>query len=479
MDWEANKNPEPTVEIKIHPEEPPLVPTIPDSLSSVSKPESVPGAGSILMDLDSWSQAPNNKDLHEKTDSTNQCYEEPELEGHDWLRRWLKYKGLANSEDLALHDFRGQKIEAPRIQLIRAKNFLADEDIDHTIDFEEKIGALVLYCEHLMKIHNDEDWEQDLGEVLSMILTHCLYNQFRDGKQTLTLNFPALSKQSMRLPQKSGPRLILAEGIKPKPGPIGPPKPKKEIYFKPPVFEQVPQDSARDPYIYTVMSIRYTNQIEGWAQWAKEHAVKESWSHKERFSRKDPIMPLPKNFNGPIVMDLMDEEMKDTWDTLRKYQKLDQALRRAEQKAPRECIRELIKCLDEGLAGKYSENETQLMPYAHEASILPDRVWTGLQSLKTREVEWLEYISLPVLTAENIVNRFDADERVFAKRMCRLVESRHPTKGAFFGNTDAKPYQNCLEALNRVCDGPVDRIRFDMKSLDMAHSLMNLFDVIE
>ncbi|KAH7153207.1 hypothetical protein EDB81DRAFT_882147 [Dactylonectria macrodidyma] len=134
-----------------------------------------------------------------------------------WLRNWLGPPGVDTSEDANLHDYNGWKIEAPKIMLIRAKNFLADEDVDRTVDWPTKFAELAEYFQYLEENLNGEDWNEDLYEAKKMLNTHWLFEQYHYGCPKLTLDFPNVwPAKSERLPLLPG--ALIVEDPK---GPIG------------------------------------------------------------------------------------------------------------------------------------------------------------------------------------------------------------------------------------------------------------------
>ncbi|KPM40355.1 hypothetical protein AK830_g6206 [Neonectria ditissima] len=123
----------------------------------------------------------------------------------NWLRRWSPSERIDTSRDVNLHNYKGWKIEAPKILLSRAKNFLADEDIDRTVDWSHKFAELAEYFDYLTKNYKGEDWGDDLFEARQMLRTHWVIEQFHYGEPELHLRFPkALPTKSKRLPPLPG-----------------------------------------------------------------------------------------------------------------------------------------------------------------------------------------------------------------------------------------------------------------------------------
>ncbi|KAL7927182.1 hypothetical protein ACQKWADRAFT_327108 [Trichoderma austrokoningii] len=119
------------------------------------------------------------------------------------------------SDDPPLQPYKGWNIEGPKIQLARAKNLLADCDIDRTADWEQKLAELTEYLAHLQsEAQGNEDWSQDLEDVLNMLEAHELFENYHYGNPQLILDFPTdvWPKQSKRLPPLPGPEITLRPG---------------------------------------------------------------------------------------------------------------------------------------------------------------------------------------------------------------------------------------------------------------------------
>jgi hypothetical protein len=122
-------------------------------------------------------------------------------------------RDLLVARDFALHEYMGWKIAGPKIQLRRAINFLADEDIDRTPGWERKCAALTEYFSHLLASHKDEDWGQDLAEAIRMLRTHRLFERYHYEQAPLSLDFVyQVPAQSTRLPRQPGPDIVLNLG---------------------------------------------------------------------------------------------------------------------------------------------------------------------------------------------------------------------------------------------------------------------------
>lgn len=114
--------------------------------------------------------------------------------------------------DSQLQPYKDWHIEGPKVQLARAKNFLADCDVDRTADRKHKIAELTEYLAYLgSKAQGDEDWFQDLEDVHDMLQAHAIFEDYHYGEQQLIVDFPTniWPTQSKRLPPLPGPDITL------------------------------------------------------------------------------------------------------------------------------------------------------------------------------------------------------------------------------------------------------------------------------
>ncbi|KAK6215062.1 hypothetical protein QIS74_08081 [Colletotrichum tabaci] len=122
--------------------------------------------------------------------------------GQDWLIEWLKRDRSTSEEDLRMIPYHGWRVHSPKVQLILIKNFLADEDMDRTMDWERKfaeIGEFLQYCLRREGV-TSRDWYVDLCECIGMLHMHWMFEQYHYGDKKLVVDFPAYSGVSTRLP---------------------------------------------------------------------------------------------------------------------------------------------------------------------------------------------------------------------------------------------------------------------------------------
>ncbi|KAH7179656.1 uncharacterized protein B0J16DRAFT_323135 [Fusarium flagelliforme] len=109
------------------------------------------------------------------------------------------------SLDFNLYPYKGWKVEQPRVLLHRARNFLADEDIDRTLNWSQKFAELTEYLSYLTHNYRGEAWGADLREVIEMLHAHSVFQKYHYGNPKLNLKFDtAWPKGSKRLPPLPG-----------------------------------------------------------------------------------------------------------------------------------------------------------------------------------------------------------------------------------------------------------------------------------
>ncbi|KAF4448878.1 hypothetical protein F53441_7766 [Fusarium austroafricanum] len=121
-----------------------------------------------------------------------------------WLEDYLKARG-GPRHDFNLYPYKGWKIEPPEVLLHRAINFLADEDIDRTLDWDQKFAELTEYFSYLLSNWQGEEWGAELHEAIDMLHTHWIFEQYHYGVPELNLKFDNVwPKHSKRLPPIPG-----------------------------------------------------------------------------------------------------------------------------------------------------------------------------------------------------------------------------------------------------------------------------------
>ncbi|KAL0935007.1 uncharacterized protein CTRU02_209598 [Colletotrichum truncatum] len=130
-----------------------------------------------------------------------------------WLADLVGREVTTSAEDHQMMSYRGWRIHSPKVQLARIKNFLADEDIDRTLNWERKFAEIGLFLQHCVRMPDAtrKIWYGDLRECINMLHTHWVFEQHHYGERPLVVDFPELSNISARLPPVPGGRSIVVE----------------------------------------------------------------------------------------------------------------------------------------------------------------------------------------------------------------------------------------------------------------------------
>ncbi|KAK4064616.1 hypothetical protein Trihar35433_8133 [Trichoderma harzianum] len=522
--------------------------------------------------------------------------------------------------DLQLQPYKGWYIAGPRIQLARAKNFLADEDTDRTVDWQRKFAELTKYFAYLKSIWQGEDWIFDLEEAINMQRVHQIFENYYYGKPELIVDPPTdlLPEQSKRLPQVPGSNIAFRGGSgveRNLPGPrrllhfdvasvhdrqyemsadvlrreylepyrkdsekfwaaspfaattvpanlaacenktyedcikggivktarflaskddlhpphqshdsalevnrealeafaqfrggkravlqqclnmfthnenlkmcetkqvLTLPEPPIEkkldmgIIYPHKIFANPDPKKSRDPWAYTRAYQWFKKEEQRWAEWTREHAIKESYDHKRLLRSDNPIMELPRNWKGPVLPDLMDRDMSRTYKFLRRCQKILQGLKRAKNRAPRDFIIGLLEAVNTGLAAKPTPEEMNMRFSEHEFETTDGGVTFAIANLRPTEAAWLEYIcqpsrNRPLELEESLGKRGE----IMLSRVTQMMQDINPF--SLFRDTEPKTMEKFLTELNATCGGKVKRYEFTEKDVkQLAPKLRDL-----
>ncbi|KAL7791698.1 hypothetical protein V8C43DRAFT_322399 [Trichoderma afarasin] len=514
--------------------------------------------------------------------------------------------------DLQLQPYKGWYIKGPRVQLAWAKNFLADEDTDRTVDWQRRFAELKEYFGYLSSIWQGEDWIYDLEEAINMLRVHQIFENYYYGKPELIVDPPTdlLPEQSKRLPQVpgsniafrggsgvqcnlSGPRRLLhvdvasvhdrqyempanvlrrdylepyrndsekfwavspfAATTKPAnlaacenktyedcmkggivntarflaskddihpphqshdstlrinretleafaqfrggkraalqqclnifnhgenlkmcktkrvltlPDPLVEKKLDMGIIYPHKMYADPPVKESRDPWAYTRAYQWFKKEEQRWAEWTREHAIKESYGHKRLLRSDNPIMELPRNWKGPVLPDLMDRDMSRTYKFLRRCQKILQCLKRAKNRAPRDFIIGVLEAVNAGLAAEPITNEMDLRFGEHELETADSGVTFAIANLRPSEAAWLEYIcqpsrNRPLELEESLGKRGE----IMVSRVTQMMQDINPF--SLFRDTEPKTMEKFLKELNATCGGKVKRYEFTEKDVKL------------
>ncbi|KAL7906191.1 hypothetical protein GGI35DRAFT_488000 [Trichoderma velutinum] len=520
---------------------------------------------------------------------------------------------------LQLQPYKGWYIEGPRIQLARAKNFLADGDIDRTVDWERKFAELTEYFTYLHSNFQGEDWIHDLKEAIDMLRAHWIFENYYYGKSQLIVDFPTdfWPEKSTRLPQLPGPNImfhaesmvqrdvsgprrllhvdvasvhdwqyempadvLIKDYLEPyrndskkfwAAGPFaditepanlpacenetyedcmrggmvktarflaskdgfGPPnqshdnalrvkrktlesfaqfrggkraalqqclnmfthdenrkmctpwrvlslpeppveeKPDPGIIYTSKMLANPPEKESRDPWAYTRAYQWFKKEELRWAQWTREHTIKESYDHKRWLQSDNPVMELPRNWKGPVLPDLMDRDMHRTYKFLRRCQKILQGLKRAKNRAPRDFIIGILEAVNAGLVAEPLTKEMNMRFNEHEYEST-DGITFALANLRPTEAAWLEYICQPSRNRpQELGESLGRRGEIMVSRVTQMMQDIDPF--SLFRDTEPKTMEKFLRELNVTCGGEVKRYEFTEKDVkQLAPKLRDL-----
>ncbi|UQC88497.1 uncharacterized protein CLUP02_14021 [Colletotrichum lupini] len=176
-----------------------------------------PSTASEASDVDMVDPGPEDADAAATTTTRNDGETSEDLRSRpydsQWLINWFRQDPATTEEDLRMIDYKGWRVPAPKLQLVRIKNFLADEDTDRTLDWKRKcaeIGEFLQYCIRMDGV-TEKDWYVDLREAISMLHTHKLFEDHHYGTKKLVVDFPKMGAVSTRLPPLLDGRDIVVE----------------------------------------------------------------------------------------------------------------------------------------------------------------------------------------------------------------------------------------------------------------------------
>ncbi|KAJ4261520.1 hypothetical protein NW762_006947 [Fusarium torreyae] len=516
-----------------------------------------------------------------------------------WLRNFINSRGGPKA-DFNLYPYKGWKIEQPKVLLHRARNFLADEDIDRTLDWSQKFAELVEYFSYLLHNWQGEDWGVELQEVIDMLQTHWLFEQYHYGQPKLNLKFDTeWPIETKRLPpllgveyiagkrdepkDDKGERRLLLNKIRPAidvhyklpsdllkkyvdvyaseapffwgfapdsvsprrelvklennafekcvfsdmsttatnieaneskfklecdkehfssdalrtfaklrgtrraaiqqtlnhldnaenmavcnawrtlilPPPKVPEQPDAGIILPVMQVANIPEKEARDPFSYTLGHKWFLQAERYWADWTREHSIKEAHGHKLWEQREAPVMDLPLNFRGPWVQNSMDSEMKKTLTLLKTCETLRERISIQKKVTKRQFLSDVVSSILKGLTGKHWREME--MPFKTEDFIPGSE---DLAYIRPKEEDFLQLLGEPSMTQGACV-----DLRTEYKDYALIPEDGPRSKifqqraeNVFFGkgtkHRSRYDLDDFLVEINRDCGGPVQRWRF-------------------
>lgn len=123
-----------------------------------------------------------------------------------WLHNLSKAAPKGRASDFRAHPYKGWFIAGPAVMLRRVTNFLRDEDIDRTPEWERKVAEITEYLAYLLVNHDGQKhgWGYELQEAIQLLRTHAAFEDYHYGAPPLTLHFEEGEAKSERLPAVEG-----------------------------------------------------------------------------------------------------------------------------------------------------------------------------------------------------------------------------------------------------------------------------------
>ncbi|KAK1254583.1 hypothetical protein MKX08_008578 [Trichoderma sp. CBMAI-0020] len=244
------------------------------------------------------------------------------------------------------------------------------------------------------------------------------------------------------------------------PEPVDEKKKKSDagVFFTTKKLASPPEKESRDPWAYTRSYQQFKNEQLHWAQRVKGNSIEESTGINE------VSIDLAKNWKGPVLSDPMSPDMRKTYEHLRRCQKIQQGLKRAANRAPRDFIARLLEAVEAGLAGKRSApKEMNLLFGEHEYEATNKRT---LANIRPTEAAWLEYVCQPSRNRPYMLDEsLGRLGEIMLSRVARMMNDISPV--SLFRDMNPKPMRDFLKELNVGCHGPVKRYKFTEKDVKL------------
>jgi hypothetical protein len=246
-----------------------------------------------------------------------------------------------------------------------------------------------------------------------------------------------------------------------------PPEEKKldaGIVFSTKKLANPPEKKSRDPWAYTRSYQWFKKEELRWAQWTKEDSVKKSYTALLGPGSDEFGMEAPNNWKGPVLPDLMDRNMRKTYELLRRCQKIHQGLKRAAKRAPRGFIIGLLETVEVGLtAAEPATVEMNLMFGEHEHELTDGHT---LANVRPTEAAWLEYICQPSRNRpQRLEESLGKRGELMLSRVTHMMKDMSPI--SLFWDMKPRAMEDFLKELNLGCRGPVKRYKFTKKDVKL------------
>ncbi|CAH0056712.1 unnamed protein product [Clonostachys solani] len=386
---------------------------------------------------------------------------EPYTDG--WLLRWLTCKPLVPNRDGSYSQYRGWSIAPPHVQIYGIQDMIRNQNRDPISDWKAKTFDCFRYLVSLdREADGDEPWYTMLQNTLEQIKPFILITTYEKALKQAQLHSPAAFSGTNRFAHLLHPNHPLLPPSTPRRGSI------IELLHDAGIVEDEPKlprirsklEEAEVRWMLTAISKRCMEQQESQVASKRDRAIQEYRESLAETDKGEPVMPLPRNWNGPVELSMMDEKMKQTWDTLREHQKLAEQLEKADGKwRQRPLITEIKDMIEQGRRGvPWPELDLQFGDYEFLLGSDGER---ELRLIAPEEASWLWYLSRPLYyghmpqAVEQCDRRFD----VFWRRIRSWLKNYATCTRTFHTNQGFLSKQELIQQFNTGLRGPVKKWR--------------------
>ncbi|CAG9986919.1 unnamed protein product [Clonostachys byssicola] len=381
-----------------------------------------------------------------------------------WLFRWLtEAPGEIQDENGMQHQYRGYSIAPPRIQINRIWEMIRNHARDPVSDWKAKIFDCFRYLVSLDQEENaHRSWYNMLQVTIYQIKPIILIIQYENEMNQAYLHSPAVISRTNRFDHLLDPNRPL----------LAPPTPKRgsitelphgtvniEDVLKLPRFPSNLEEEERQ-WTLTGINKCYMEQEESRASSKRDRVIQEYRESLTESDKGEPVMPLPRNWNGPVELSTMDEQIKQTRDTLREHQKLWAQLEKSHGRwRNRPLINQILNMIWDGREG-VSWAELDLEFGDHEFLLGSDG-GRELRLIAAEEASWLWYLSRPLYCGDLPQTDGQCDRKfdVFWKRVRSWLSNYATCPRTFHTNQGFLSKQELMQQFNTELRGPVEKWR--------------------
>jgi hypothetical protein len=382
----------------------------------------------------------------------------------EWLFRWLTEAPGENQDGNRMqYQYRGYSIASPGVQIDRIREMIRNHTRDPVPDWKAKIFDCFRYLVSLAQgPAGGAPWYDLLQDTLDQIKPTVLIMKYENELKQAYLHSPAVISRTNRFDHVLDRKRPLLPPPTSKRGSITElphATVNREDVLKLPRLPSNLEEAKRQ-WTLTAINKRHMEQEESRALSKRDRAIEE---YRESLAENDkgvPIMPLPRNWNGPVELSMMDEEMKQTWDTLREHQKLAEQLEKSHGKwRQRPLITQVSNMIEDGREG-VSWSKLDLQFGDHEFLLGSDGE-PELRLIAAEEASWLWYLSRPLYCGDLPQADGQCDRRfdVFWKRIRSWLSNYATCTQTFHTNQGFLSKQELIQQFNTDLRGPVEKWR--------------------